>query len=460
MKKNLLIFCILSMFLLSSLNTISIKVISTETEIQDNEDLPPVMRADNKFLEIYENDYNNEEVAFIDPNLTDEIQSTNDFSLLDLLYYVPEDRDQGRCSNCWAWPSNSVLEIALRVQKGVIENRLSVQYMNTCGELYPLSHVKCCEGGTIGYLAAFYRSTGIAIPWTNENAYWRDGKLFGQCELECDEIAKDPYYSIDDIKSVSIKTKSVSEEIAIDNIKNILHQNRGVYFSVFFADYTNLDKFQDFWREEDEEFVYDLDYYAGHPWVDGEAAGHAMLIVGYHDVEDSDRNDYWILLNSWGTASSRPNGLLRVNMHMNYSLKYSSYYAFGAETLNVTFDSQKPVTYVTGPNSGRPNINYNFNFSAVDPQGDDFYLYVNWGDKTYTNWLGPYNTGDVIQLNHSFPEQKNYTIKARANDTYDNLGKEQPFEFSVTKSKVFEKLEIMRLIILLRKYLFFKTWLI
>lgn len=84
MKKNVVIFCILSMLLLSSLSSISIKVTSTEIEIQDNEDLPPIIRADNKFLEIYENDYNNEEVAFIDPDLTTEIQSTTDFSILDL----------------------------------------------------------------------------------------------------------------------------------------------------------------------------------------------------------------------------------------------------------------------------------------------------------------------------------------------------------------------------------------
>lgn len=449
------------MLLLSSLSSISIKVTSTEIEIQDNEDLPPIIRADNKFLEIYENDYNNEEVAFIDPDLTAEIQSTTDFSILDLLYYIPEERDQGRCSNCWAWPSNSVLEIALRVQKGVIENRLSVQYMNTCGELYQTG-IKCCEGGTNSMLAKFYRSTGIAIPWTNENAYWRDGKVLGQCELECDEIAKDPSYSIADIKSASIKIKgvNVSEETAINNIKNILHQNKGVYFSVFFADYTNLGKFQDFWREEDEEFVYDLDYYEGKPWVDDEAAGHAMLIVGYHDVDDSDRNDYWILLNSWGTAPSRPNGLLRINMHMNYSLKYSSYSAFGAETLNVTFDAQNPSTSITGPNSGRPNIDYSFNFSAVDPQGDDFYLYVNWGDKTNTTWLGPYLSGETIQLTHAFLEQKNYTIKARAKDIYENLGKDQPFVFSVTKSKIIDTQEITRLIIqfFLRKYLFFKIF--
>lgn len=453
MKKKILILCILSMFLLSSFNTISVEV--TTNEIEENDSLPPLMHANTKFLDRYENDYNSEEEAYIDPNLISEIQETTDFSILDLLYYIPEDRDQGRCSNCWAWPSTSVLEIALRVQKGVMLNRLSVQFMNTCGELYPMTRIECCEGGTIGMLASFYRSTGYAIPWSNENAWYRDGRLLGQCTLECDEIGKDPNYPIEDIRSKRIETRNVPEETAIENIKNILHQNRGVYFSVFYADYEDLGNFQDFWREQDEEFVYDLNHYAGHPWNPDEAAGHAMLIVGYHDAEDSDRNDYWVFLNSWGTAPYRPNGLLRVKMHMNYSLKYSSQYAFGAETLNVTFDPQSPLTTVTGPNSGKPDQDYKFNFSATDPQGDDINLYVNWGDKTNTGWIGPYNSGEVIQLNHSFPEQKNYTIKARAEDIYDNLGKEQPFIFRVSKSKIFEKEDFMRLIILFLKYLFF-----
>ena len=455
MKKKFLIFCITSILIVSGLNTISSEV--TTNKVEDNENILSVMRADSTYLDRYENDYNNEEVAFINPNLASEIQSTTDFSILDLLYYIPEERDQGRCSNCWAWPSTSVLEIALRVQKGVIENRLSVQFMNTCGELYPLTQIHCCEGATISNLASFYRQTGYAIPWTNENAYWRDGKIIGQCTLDCDEIGKDPNYPIEDIRSKRIETRNIPEADAIDNIKNILHQNRGVYISVFYADYEDLGHFQDFWRNQDEEFVYDLDWYDGHPAVPDEFVGHAMLIVGYRDDPESNRSDYWVLLNSWGTNGNRPNGLLRVNMHMNYSLKFSNSYALGFETLNVTFDPQSPLTTITGPTSGKPNQNYTFNFSASDPQGDDINLYVNWGDKTNTGWIGPYYSGEVIQLNHSFPEQKNYTIKAKARDIYNNLGQEQPFIFRVSKSKikVFEKQDITRLIILLKKYLFF-----
>ena len=415
------------MFLLVSFNTISITGTTSKIKKENYQDLTPVMWADNRFLDRYEADYNSEETAFIDPILANQIQATNDYSILDLLYYIPEERTQGGCANCWMWPSTSIVEIALRVQLGVMENRLSVQYMNTCGELYPSTDIECCGGGTLSMLAAFYRLTGIVVPWSNENAYWQDYVLIGQCfQVECDEIAKDPNYPISSIKSNVIKTRGVSEETAIDNIKNILHQNRGVYFSIMYPDLTDLHNFQDFWRNGNEEDIYDLDYYAGHPWVDDEAVGHALLIVGYHDDENTDDTDYWILLNSWGTRDGRPNGLMRIDMHMNYSLKYSNYYAFGAETLNVTFGGAAPTTSISGPTSGRVNKDYIFDVSAVDPQGDDVYLYVKWGDGTNTTWLGPYDSGEVMQVSHSFSERRNYTIKANAKDIYDNEGKDQP----------------------------------
>jgi hypothetical protein len=116
---------------------------------------------------------------------------------------------------------------------------------------------------------------------------------------------------------------------------------------------------------------------------------------------------------------------------MNYSLKYSSQYTFGAETLNVTFGSDTPTTSITGPTSGRINKNYTFDVSAVDPQGDDVYLYIKWGDGTNTEWLGPYNSGEVIQVSHSFSERINYTIKAKAKDINGYEGKEQPLQITL-----------------------------
>jgi hypothetical protein len=260
-------------------------------------------------------------------------------------------------------------------------------------------------------------------------SYWQDYVYIGQCEqVTCDQIGKEPNHPISYIKSKSIQTHGVTEQTAINNIKNILHQNRGVYFSIFYADETNIDDFRNFWRNQNEQYIYDLDYYAGHQWVEGEAVGHALLVVGYHDDETTNISDYWILLNSWGINSHRPNGLLRIDMHMNYSLMYSgsNQYAFGAETLNVTFGSVAPTTSITGPTVGKPNKVYTFDVSAVDPQGDDVYLYVNWGDGTNTDWLGPQSSGTKIQVTHSFSQEKNYTIKAKAKDIIGHEGKEQP----------------------------------
>lgn len=435
MDKKIIVIAILGMFFLTNVNAISFKDNLNREKIESYENLYPVMRAENDFLDRYENDYSSEETAFIDPSISYEVQTTNDYSILDLLYYIPEERTQGGCGNCWAWPSTSVLGIALRVQENVMENRLSVQYINTCGELYStFPRIECCGGGTIRAFASFYSKTGIAIPWSNENAHWQDYVIIGQCEqVECSEIAKEPNYPIASIRSERITTRNVPTETAIDNIKNVLHQNRGVYFSIFYPDETDLNNFRSFWRYNDEEDIYDLDYYAGNPWVGDEAVGHALLIVGYHDDENTNESDYWIILNSWGTTSDRPNGLLRADMHMNYSLKYNNTYAFGVETLNVSFGSKAPITTITGPSSGKLRKTQTFEVSAVDPQGDDVYLYVNWGDGTNTDWIGPYASGEVITVDHKFSERQEYTIKAKAKDISGNEGPEQPFKITLSK---------------------------
>ena len=108
--------------------------------------------------------YNGSEFAFIDPSLEEEIQNTESYSILDLLEYIPKERSQGRCGNCWAWPSTSVLAIALNVQKG-IKDRLSVQFMNTCGEDYTsgMYKIECCGGGTLEMLADFYSNQAMEL---------------------------------------------------------------------------------------------------------------------------------------------------------------------------------------------------------------------------------------------------------------------------------------------------------
>jgi len=414
--------------------------------VSENELIFPVMRLDAETLTLWEEQYDAAERAYIDSGLGKEIETTVDYNILGLLDYVPQEHNQGACSNCWAWPATGILGIALNVQEG-IRDRLSVQYINTCGEEYnTFPPIACCEGGNLQMFASFYRATGKAIPWSNTNAYWQDGGLI-KCRLECDSIAKTPFYPISSIRAETITIRGVSEAEAINNIKNILHQDRGVYFTVLFPDENDLRNFNEFWRERDEEYVYDLDYYCGNEYIPEEAAGHALLCVGYHDDAGSDVDDYWILLNSWGVTGGRPAGLLRVDMHMNYSCTYSNNFAFGAQTLNVAFDldvdaPEPPV--ILGPRDGKTRTEHTYTLSANDPQGDDVYLFVDWDDGSDSGWLGPVASEEQIEVRHSWSRRGDYTIRAQAKDAggaeslWSTLPVSMPYEHQTLMERIIE----------------------
>jgi hypothetical protein len=74
---------------------------------------------------------------------------------------------------------------------------------------------------------------------------------------------------------------------------------------------------------------------------------------------------------------------------------------------------------ISGPASGTIHEIYNYSFYITDPEGDPSYLGVDWGDNNTTSWLGPYDSYKNVVLNHSWPENGIYEIKARLRDTFD-----------------------------------------
>jgi hypothetical protein len=109
-------------------------------------------------------------------------------SLLHWLPYIPAQRNQGACGNCWAWAGTGVMEIAHNVQNGVA-SRLSVQLLNSCNP-----YVSCCAGGWLANVAQFYTYKGFAAPWNNPNGAWTSGN--GACATACGTIASAPQFPI------------------------------------------------------------------------------------------------------------------------------------------------------------------------------------------------------------------------------------------------------------------------
>jgi hypothetical protein len=57
---------------------------------------------------------------------------------------------------------------------------------------------------------------------------------------------------------------------------------------------------------------------------------------------------------------------------------------------------------ISGPRFLTLNTEYEFSFSATDPDDDDVYIRVYWGDDTYTEWEGPYNSGQTVTFKHTW----------------------------------------------------------
>ena len=308
----------------------------------DNRTAYPVMRLDDETIQDWVELYNSAPRAYIDQEFT---PTAGSFSLLDHLEYVPTERDQGSCGNCWVWAGTGILEIALDVQE-VIKDRLSVQYFTSCWHGGTAYDWACC-GGTLGWFTDWYQAKGFVIPWSNTNAHWQD--KYKTCadgtSVPCHTISTSPSYQLSHCTEETIETHDVGQTQDIANVKNVLHQNKAVWFAFFLPNNADWNTFFNFWNNEPESAIWNPDYSCGHTWVSDEGAGHAVLCVGYDDTDPE--NSYWIMVNSWGTSGGdRPNGIFHVDMDMNYDCWLNDFgYSLYWQTLDVDFDvGCQPVT--------------------------------------------------------------------------------------------------------------------
>ena len=73
---------------------------------------------------------------------------------------------------------------------------------------------------------------------------------------------------------------------------------------------------------------------------------------------------------------------------------------------------------INGVTSGKTGESYGYIVSAHDPDDDSIYLYIEWGNDNFSEWIGPYGSDEEITSNHTFFEKGVYTIRAKAMDTY------------------------------------------
>jgi hypothetical protein len=88
-----------------------------------------------------------------------------------------------------------------------------------------------------------------------------------------------------------------------------------------------------------------------------------------------------------------------------------------------TENHQPQTPTLLGPDFGKNDTSYTYTFWALDPDGDDVYYYLNWGDDYWfggaVGWIGPYTSGEMVTLQKTWEEAGNYSVRVKAKDCYD-----------------------------------------
>lgn len=82
------------------------------------------------------------------------------------------------------------------------------------------------------------------------------------------------------------------------------------------------------------------------------------------------------------------------------------------------------------------DVLYDYTFTVSDINEDDVYLFVDWGDGTESGWLGPFNSGEAVLLNHIWMNRGSYSIKSKAKDIHGNEGAWGAFGGWVSKPSI------------------------
>lgn len=93
---------------------------------------------------------------------------------------------------------------------------------------------------------------------------------------------------------------------------------------------------------------------------------------------------------------------------------------FGDPSLQIAATSQPPdkPNPPIGPSKGKIKISHEFTAITNDPNNDKVFYLFDWGDDKLNNWNGPFDSGELCRVNHTWEKQGIYQVKVKAKDEH------------------------------------------
>ena len=127
-------------------------------------------------------------------------------------------------------------------------------------------------------------------------------------------------------------------------------------------------------------------------------------------------------------------------MNISYATRFSKLLIATLAELSEITNEQEPFKPETpnGITNGIIGEEYYYTTSTTDINGDNIFYYWNWGDGTNSGWIGPYLSGEVINISHSWDKKGDYSITVKAKDENDLESEwSDPLSISMPKPKIY-----------------------
>jgi hypothetical protein len=90
---------------------------------------------------------------------------------------------------------------------------------------------------------------------------------------------------------------------------------------------------------------------------------------------------------------------------------------------------------INGKTKGKAGEQYEYTISTMHPDGYDVLYYVDWGDDTYEDWIGPTPSGEPIIVEHIWANEDTYDIRVKAKTENGVEGQWATLSVSMPKNK-------------------------
>ena len=89
-----------------------------------------------------------------------------------------------------------------------------------------------------------------------------------------------------------------------------------------------------------------------------------------------------------------------------------------------------------GPSLGKTKVEYTYKSSTTDHEGNKIYYWFDWGDGTNSGWIGPYSSGEIAEITHSWIKKGAYNVKVKAKDEHGIESEwSQPLKVRITNKR-------------------------